>query len=325
MCRRPELLVPDERREEFRQLCEMSRIQVITWHHTGAPFCDLERRQIHVGWPFCERLWAHVCAYLAVYEWYERRNSPKTVGPFLEDLANASVMKLLNWALLADNVSARIPWPAETPRPPSTLARVPISFAAVNELLSPSMLNHFEGRVNRIFQRAIGWMLLHEMAHLWAGHSMEPPAGWTRQIAGRIQEMQADDFATQWFLGSSDEKYAADPLTILGVIGGHVMLISQALLPFNRNTPPASGHPDPPSRLRRLLRSFRSERDLAWIAASVFLELELRAQKLPSADNEEFGTDRHLCRAYECMGGFVISARADKTASGTKMGSQSPA
>jgi hypothetical protein len=46
--------------------------------------------------------------------------------------------------------------------------------------------------------------------------------------------------------------------------------------------------------------------DLAWTAASVFLEFELLMQGLPSASSKEFGTDEHYCTVFEKIGGCVL-------------------
>ena len=63
---------------------------------------------------------------------------------------------------------------------------------------------------------------------------------------------------------------------------------------------------DAPTRLRRCLNTFAPvQRTLSCVAASLFLELELRIQGLPSANSEEFGTYDHLCLVFERMGGHV--------------------
>src|SRR5262249_37091841 len=147
------------------------------------------------------------------------------------------------------------------------------------ELIGPALLSKFEGRVTRMFERAIGWMILHEMAHLLAGdRNLEVPGVLPSGVPPWIVEQAADDWATGMSVGLRDWDNQArrDDLTVLGIIGALVMLSSFTLVPFNRQV--GGLHVESLTRLRRMLKHFFSEGDVAWVAASLFLELELYGQ-----------------------------------------------
>jgi hypothetical protein len=60
--------------------------------------------------------------------------------------------------------------------------------------------------------------------------------------------------------------------------------------------------PESLTRLRRMLMTYFVRRDLAWTAASIFLDLEFRMQDILSASSKEFGTDEHYCTVIENIG-----------------------
>jgi hypothetical protein len=308
LCTFPQLLVHEEQRTNIEYLLEHAHILIRTWHHTSPPFCETDRRFIQVGWPFLERVWAHSCAYLALFEWYKRTECQDTIEGFVSDPINAPVLRLFRWALLADSSAARLEWPANTPRPPSFPPPIGSS-AHLKELVGAALLAQFEGRVTRMFQRAAAWMILHEMAHLLAGdRSMEGLDVLPSGIPPWLVEQGADDWATGMSVGLRDWDTQArkDELTVLGIIAALVTLSSLTLMPFNRLGSGTRVHVETLTRLRRLLRHFFSEGDTAWIASSLFLELELYAQSLPATQGTRFGTDNHLCNVYENVGGTVI-------------------
>ena len=305
MITKPYLYVVEDARPGLQNLLKQSRIRVYTWHHTSAPFCDLNRREIKVGWPFCERLWAHLCAYLCVFEWYENASRPQSITPFLESTEFAPILRLYKWALLSSGASSRIPWPTDTPRPPATVGLVG-SLNDIENLLSPDLVDHFEGRVTRAFQRGIAWMILHELCHLLGGHvAPHHIATEDRAVYSTLQEQQADHWASQTSLTGVKGDNISNRLTLLGIIGTLTMLTSCVLLPFNRRIDDRT-HADPPTRLRSFLKTFFPERSFGWLAASVFLEFELWAQQMPTAQSEALGTDAHLCKFFENIGGHVL-------------------
>jgi hypothetical protein len=301
----PHLLICEDNRDELRELLRQTGIRVVTWHHTSGPFCDLERGEVQVGWPYAERLWAHVCAYLTVLEWYENAGRPQSLETFVLDTQFAGVLRLHRWALLGANTSSRIAWPADTPRPLGP-SRIPYGFQQLEEFAAKNLVDSFEGRVTRVFQRAIAWMILHELRHLLGGHVA--PANiaipW-RTMNSMMQEQEADHWAALWSQTAHGDRREFDRFSLLGLIAAFATLISAVLMPFNR-TIERRTHADPPTRLRRFLKTFQQEGDLGWTAASVFLEFELWAQKMPTAASEQFGTDVHLCRFFENIGGHVV-------------------
>lgn len=325
MCRFPHLLFDEKRRQQIELTFNTYQVRVRTWSHIGTPFLDRSRRVIEIGWPFCERLWAHLCGYLAVFEWHERSGRPASIIPFVEDPQNAAVLRLFEWALegeTIDRMENLVPWPKDTPQPPAP-KRMPVGFEAIQELLEPDLVKHFEGRVTRAFQRAVGWIFLHEFAHLAYGHTdpltSDPPAHIGvavsfpsdgpsriryRDIESMLQEQEADHFASNTSFDMENDEDEWDRSTLMGVVGLHAMIGSSTLTPFDRPSGLRS-HVDPLTRLRRFLRTFQQKSGLGWIAASLFLELELWGNRLPSGSSESFGTDAHICRVYEIAGGKV--------------------
>lgn len=318
MCRRPQLLVAPPQRRHVEEIVRRSGARIFTWSHVTPPFYNPDRHRVEIGWPFSERLWATLCAYIAGFEWYEREGEPPSLQPFLDAAENAPLRRLFDWALEAaieTSPETRTPWPTNTPRPakPSGLIG---SRDALERLAGDGLVETFEGRVSRTWQRATAWALLHEIGHVWYGHrstfEMDPAAlggtaPWSlppRQVAIN-QEQEADHFAST-ILGLP-KSATDDPLATLGVVGLLVMLASTELGPDGaRRTPRSPLHPM--LRLRRFLFTFQEHGDLAWRAASVFLDLDRRAQGL-SATSAPFGTDQHLAEIYAAAGGPVVGDR----------------
>ena len=226
----------------------------------------------------------------------------------LKILKFAPALKLHRWALLGAGAASRIPWPTDLPRPPRP-KRIPYGHNEMMDLLDPSLINRFEGRVTRVFQRAIGWIILHEIYHLLSHHSSPADIPIDRRgYVSMLNEQEADHWASLSLQISVDGERMFDRWSLLGIVGAFTMLISAVLLPFNRRIEKRT-HADPPTRLRRFLKTFQNHGDLGWTATSIFLEFELWAQQMPSAASEEFGTDGHLCKFFENIGGRVVVIR----------------
>jgi hypothetical protein len=309
MCQFPPLLMCKELRKGLLQLIRNARVQVVIRHDTIPPFCNLKNREIHVGWPFCERLWAHLCAYLSIYEWCDKYRSSEALDAYVKGAENASTITLLKWALLGDTSRTRIDWPKNTPQPFAVNSAFQIDAETLIGLTSPAILRNFEGRVTRMFQRAIGWMILHELLHFLARHSAySESGGLDDQVEAMALEQEADHWATANLIDQPEVQANSREgnLTVLAVIGALVTLASPTLVPFHRKGLGPRFHVENLTRLRRILKSFFTEGDLAWIAASVFLELEFNVQGLPSARGKKFGTDEHYAALFENIQGRVF-------------------
>lgn len=304
MCHYPHLLIDGRRSDDLEHALKICGIRARTWDHVTPPTVNLDLRAVTTGWPFVRSVWARFAGYLAVFEWWEREGEPGSIANFVADPRNAPVLKLFSWGQEQAASDKPIGFPADVPRPPPP-GCYPVGFAAIKELLSQKLTTQFEGRVTRMCQRALGWITLHEIGHLMIGHAPVTEDSLARplSVGSQMQEQEADHYASIWLLDWP--KAEPDRLSVLGVIGAHVILASDFLDPSSREALPET-HVPPLTRLRRLLLTFLPEHKLGWRAASLFLELELWAQSLPSADSEAFGTDDHLCRIHVLSGGKVV-------------------
>jgi hypothetical protein len=308
MCRFPSMLIDDELSHPLAELLKRYLIRTRTWDHLTPPHVDVNSRTITIGWPFVRQLWAKLFGYVAVFEWWESVGSPNSIHGFVSDQKNDPIIRLFNWAL--DQTVSRniLDFPDDVPKPPPDSAPFAGTLRDLEMLQSQELLATLEGRVSRTFQRAICWMILHEAGHILFGHSgiaaarerqLDPMHTNVRSV---MQEKQADDQASVWLLKETPN---LSRYNVFGVVGTHVTMCSGVLTVEGRAELPDTHFP-PLVRLRQLLQEYLAQDRVGWAAASLFLELELWAQGLPSADHKPFGSLDHLLQVFINAGGRVI-------------------
>ncbi len=185
---------------------------------------DIEAAEIRVGMLAVQRIWGHCVGLWRIAE--ALKSVPMGAPLPLEDAGVKAGLAALEWGMgLSDDSSA-----------------LPIPVAETDE---------FE-----VFLVALGWILLHEVAHVRLEH--QPIASTTDSIK---EEQEADRWATEWVLSDwrdySDEQRVFTKRSI-GVVIAHTYIahIEQFAASFGPRT-----HPPAFERLMNLAQPWLDDRD----------------------------------------------------------------
>jgi hypothetical protein len=140
--------------------------------------------------------------------------------------------RLYGWALNKSHRGACEPWPEESPSPQGTDSQTTLA--------------------TKLFLIAVGWILLHESAHILFDHKMDGPSDLKKR-----EEREADRFATEWLLDAvSDRKLIQE--RSLGIAIAILVLTARDLRAERSDLP---DHPRSVERLNVNLRNYVSDED----------------------------------------------------------------
>jgi hypothetical protein len=199
---------------------------------------------IHQG--ALELLWAASFAFPALFETCrdsQRKNRDRVSAADFPELQRA--FRLYGWALTKCLRGACEPWPGEFPTP----ANGDLQTRLATEL----------------FLVAVGWILLHESAHILSAHTLDGP----NELKKR-EEVEADRFATEWLLQGVTERKILQKRS-LGIAVANLTLMALDLRAKRLDLPE---HPRSVERLNANLRVYLCDEDaeLAYAFAAAVLQ-----------------------------------------------------
>jgi hypothetical protein len=309
----PTLAAP-ERHDEMQRLLEHHDIHVAIDDGVGfVAEIDIDSRRVSLSERACVRLWCHCYAYQVALE--QHKASSAAGGRVWNPGGEAA--RMLTWADRSAD-EAWEPWSRGLPRPEKKYVteRWASPRIIVLALPSPPQLPTaatLSGRATRKLIGAVGWILLHEIAHLYYGHR---PYSNKPLYESTAEEQQADHNAVTWLFGS-------DSLGVVeglhpGTVENRLMAIAFALCflcaeeitPFDRTV---KFHVDAFARLWRFLRTFLRSNDhdggiqaRVWRQVTVILAGLLQHRGFPTMPTADFGSTEFVEQAFEICGGRLV-------------------
>ena len=199
---------------------------------------------IHQG--ALELLWAASFAFSVLFQTCRdsQQNGRDRVNatdfPHLQE-----AFRLYGWALNKCSRGASEPWPEGFPSPGDGDLQVKLA--------------------TELFLVAVGWILLHESAHILFGHKIKGPSELKKR-----EEAGADRFATEWLLkGVTDRKFIQK--RSLGIAIANLTLMALDLRAKRLDLPE---HPRSVERLNANLRNYLSDEDGELVYALVIAVLQ---------------------------------------------------
>lgn len=228
-----------------------------------------DEREIHLSLAALERLWAYAFAYANVIEATARNMSEGKTDVRLDaSVEQVRAMQLLSWAHAAEVSRTRPDWPQELPQP---------------QLDAPSGSLH--DIANNLFLDMLGFILLHETAHIVLRHAGDDGRPDDELVA---DESAADEWAYAWCLGTPESPRKIEALEYTRRAFGIVLALTViASFEVYTRRHDSRTHPDSPDRLRRFLAAYLPHEQRAddprafpWIATVSVLALHVQRGKV---------------------------------------------
>lgn len=184
-----------------------------------------------------ERLWAYVYSYLLLFD--EVLNNPGIEITPERSPQVRGAFDLLNWAAHGEKEKKRFEWPAHLPRPNS-------------DQIDPQRLE----KTNRMFLGVLGFILLHEVAHLDKEHTLTKHAPAGERMS---DEECADRWAAKWLLDRCGD-YSSNPdYRIQRCCYVTLALSILNLVEFSLRYGPPKSHPPTLERILKFSKDFCPE------------------------------------------------------------------
>ena len=236
---------------------------------------DLAKKEIKIGRPCLDRLWALAFGYYRFYRAISQQKL-KDVKVREIDLTQTAELRqaggLLKWAIEADLKAkageAIPPWPDGLPFPRDGDAKL-----------------SDENCATELFLSATGYILHHELAHIRLNHR---PYAELQPHEAIQQEKEADFAASDWLLdGLDDELDPAFQKRALGICLGTLWIT--ALYVYAGRKIESKTHPPAYDRLFQVVsRHVHDGGNLPWAFLTTALDLHLQNQQIPHDQNREF-------------------------------------
>lgn len=181
----PSKLAP-ERADALKKICDQHNLELVIDDKPKFSICvSLDTHEITVPVAAMEYMWAQCLRFWVVSQEYARAQH---AGAEKFDLHGnkrlQDVVQLVEWSGGNIRGTGKEVWPDNLPRPRNDPCDEDLKVA------------------NELFLGAMGWVILHEVAHVHLNHA-ESAGTYSQQ-----QEKEADQFATNWVLESVSQ---ADP------------------------------------------------------------------------------------------------------------------
>lgn len=279
-----------ERSKEVDELIKNQKIHFVP--ETDSPkikFCVDPNGVITVYTKALTRLWATTYAHFRLYDYAQRINALGRYVSFSEDKHASEAASLLAWAVKLDHNVAQ-----------------PSKYYALYSQYPGNSLQFFgvkDGDVLGISAQAIsvfsiGYILLHEIAHLELKHAPSDEVNSTTSIQ---QEYEADMWAARFVMSGIDKYCKQNALDrnasrsvfdkrLLSILACNYWLVIRECY---EGVSKKVTHPPMFERLRKIVCEFVvDDNHLAWAMTSVILSLHLQRLHKGAIPNERFNTFR---------------------------------
>jgi len=251
--------VAPEREAELREINERHKFIIYPIKEDKFTFeVGSLTKRIVVGIPTLERIWAYLYGHLYITYLLQDTNGGDVIDLNLTK-ETREVSTLLSWATSADVASQYSSWPQNVPTPSSDPQDINIKAA------------------NELFLMAIGWMILHEIAHIEL--NQKPPSCDNESIQ---QEQEADNWASAWIMEKWEEFNPSERVFIKRTLGiTFAISIASAFELHTERT--SKTHPNIIDRYLNFLDKYVPEEDsekahkkeIAWLAAIASLNTHI--------------------------------------------------
>jgi hypothetical protein len=237
------------------------------------------------------RLWAYSYAYLGIYAELAKLKKDDLAARATAFQRNISgFVQLLEWAVAEDLAAIR----AHRMREDHTSASLP-DWASTPFDSNPE--SKLPGVAGGLANTAIGYILLHEIAHIVLGH--KPGEGVDRIL----EEKEADYWAADWIAGPDDLDSSLRKPRLVGIALGLIWLLT---LEIHLGPEVSTTHPPSYDRLFQVLSrvlpagvdNVDTEGHLVWSFAQVAIALHLTKVGIPLHEQKQFNSFKEMVDYY---------------------------